>query len=61
MLMRLHALWGNQRKIRYISIIAFLLYFASSFAILTAGLLETARTVSYASLQEGRTAYLPQN
>ncbi|KAG8714460.1 hypothetical protein FRC09_017588 [Ceratobasidium sp. 395] len=36
MVMRVHALWGNQRKLRHVLVIAFTLYFVTSFAILTA-------------------------
>ncbi|KAG9085954.1 hypothetical protein FRC06_003346 [Ceratobasidium sp. 370] len=44
MVMRVHALWGNQRWLRHVLVVAYSLYFATSFAILTAGLLEIART-----------------
>ncbi|KAG9114448.1 hypothetical protein FRC07_007647, partial [Ceratobasidium sp. 392] len=50
MVMRVHALWGNQRKLRYALTIAYILYFTSSFGILTAGLLETARTIQFERL-----------
>ncbi|KAG9080621.1 hypothetical protein FS749_007956, partial [Ceratobasidium sp. UAMH 11750] len=47
MVMRVHALWGNQRRLRHALVIAYILYFVTSFAILTAGLLETARTIKF--------------